>query len=462
MSPVCATVRDRARVGAPASAHRSARASVDVATGRGRWRVAAPLALLLAAGPVGAAAQSCDAALDAYCGEVRRIAARPDVQRAMAHIEASDGEAVAWLIELTQIPAPPFGEAARGRRYAELLRDAGADSVWTDVVGNVVALRRGTERGRRVALSGHLDTVFPEGTDVRVRQAGDTLLAPGIGDDTRGLVVVLQVLRSLAAAGIRTPDDLLFIGTVGEEGLGDLRGVKQLFGGGPRIDAFITVDGGSDAAVTHQALGSVRYRITATGPGGHSWGDFGVPTPIHVLAGLIARFEAAAVPIVATGPRSSFNVGRIGGGTSVNAVASEAWAELDLRSIDPRQLLRLDSALLATGEAVRAATPPDRRGRTVTLTFDRVGERPSAEISRDTPLVRRAAAATRLLGLEPAFGRASTDANVPISLGIPAIAIGRGGEGGGAHTPAEWWLNRDGTRAIRKALLILLAESGVR
>jgi tripeptide aminopeptidase len=430
---------------------------------RRRRRVAVPLAFLLAAAPAWpAAAQSCDEVLDAYCGEMRRIAAREDVQRAFAHIEASDAAAVAWLIELTEIAAPPFGEAARGRRYAEFLREAGADSVWTDVEGNVLALRRGTDRGRRVALSGHMDTVFPEGTDVRVRQAGDTLMAPGIGDDTRGLVVVLQVLRALVAAGIRTPDDLLFIGTVGEEGLGDLRGVKRLFGGGPRIDAFITVDGGSDAAVTHQALGSIRYRITATGPGGHSWGDFGVPSPIHVLAGLIARFETAARPIVAAGPRSSYNVGRIGGGTSVNAVASEAWAELDLRSIDPRQLLRLDSALLAAGGAVRAATPADGRGRSVTLAYDRIGERPSAEIPRDTPLVRRAAAATRLLGLEPAFGRASTDANIPIALGIPAIAIGRGGEGGGAHTPGEWWLNRDGTRAIRKALLILLAESGAR
>jgi tripeptide aminopeptidase len=404
----------------------------------------------------------CDPAADSYCAELQRIEGRPDIARAYAHIEATDAQATRDLIELTEIPAPPFREERCEQRSAELLHESGADSVWLDAEGNALGVRRGTRGGRTVVISGHLDTVFPEGTDVTVRQRGDTLFAPGIADDTRGLVVVLQVLRALVAADIRTPDDLLFVGTVGEEGLGDLRGVKHLFrDGGPRIDAFITVDGGSDATVTHQGLGSLRYRVTVRGPGGHSWGDFGAPSPIHVLADAIRRFDTEAAVLSARGPRTSYNVGQIGGGTSVNSIAAEAWLEVDMRSVEDAMLRSMDSVFHA---AMRAALEPfgGAGARALTLDIEQIGNRPSGATPRDAPLVRRAAAATRMLGSEPSFGRSSTDANVPIALGVPAIAIGRGGVGGGAHSPGEWWLNRDGTRAIRKALLILVAEAGLR
>src|SRR5690606_5459413 len=200
--------------------------------------------------------------------------------------------------------------------------------VWIDEVGNVLALRRGTGIPVTVGLAGHLDTVFPEGTDVTVRERGDTLFAPGIGDDTRGLIVVLHVLRALEHAGIRTAADVLFVGTVGEEGLGDLRGVKHLFReGGPRLNAFIAVDGGSDAGITNEALGSRRYRVTFEGPGGHSWGAFGTGNPVHALGRALFMFDTVAARFTAErGPRTSYSTGRIGGGTSVNSIPFEAWA----------------------------------------------------------------------------------------------------------------------------------------
>src|SRR5690606_41196040 len=233
---------------------------------------AAACALLVAAS---AQAQNRCEPSNEYCAEIARLVDDAAVRQAVMHIDAIDEQGMRDLVTLTEIPAPPFSEEERGVAFAVMLRDAGADSVWTDEEGNVIALRRGTGE-RVVALAGHLDTVFPKETDVTVKQRGDTLYAPGIGDDTRGLVVMLQVLRALEAADVETDANVLFIGTVGEEGRGDLRGVKHLFrDGGPRTDSFIAVDGGSEANITAQALGSRRYRVTFKGPGGHSWGAFG-------------------------------------------------------------------------------------------------------------------------------------------------------------------------------------------
>ncbi len=397
------------------------------------------------------------------CLEVTRIMERRDVQRAWEYIERTDERALDELIMLTEIPAPPFKEERRARRYAEMLREAGADSVWIDEVGNVVALRRGTKGGRTVAIAGHMDTVFPEGTDVTVRMRGDTLFAPGVGDDTRGLIVVLQVLRALEAAEIETEADLLFIGTVGEEGLGDLRGVKHLFrDDGPGIDAWIAVDGGGDDRIVHRALGSRRYRVTFRGPGGHSWGAFGLGNPAHALGRAIRIFDEAADTFTADGPRTSYNVGRIGGGTSINSIPAESWMEVDMRSVSQDRLTRMDSLFrahmqraLEEQNAVRRAGPP------LTVAVELVGDRPSGTVDPSTPLVRRAQAATRIFGAEPRLTISSTDSNVPISLGIPAITIGRGGEGGDNHSPDEWWRNVDGHRAIQRTLLVLVSEAGI-
>ena len=395
--------------------------------------------------------------------QVQAIAQNPAVQEAFRRVEALDPWSMERLVELTQIPAPPFGEAERAARYAELLLEAGADSVWIDEEGNVVALKKGRRSQRTVALGGHLDTVFPEGTDVTVRQVGDTLFAPGIGDDTRGLVVVLTALRVMEESGVETDDDVLFVGTVGEEGLGDLRGMKYLFReGADPIHAWIEVDGGGMDDLVSMGLGSVRSRITFNGPGGHSWGAFGLANPAHALGRGIRYFQDAADTLTRTGPRTSYNVGVLGGGTSVNSIPFEAWAEVDMRSESPASLERIETALLA---AMRAALDEEnalrRRGDALTVDLAKIGDRPSGEMDPENPLIQRAIAANAFFGASGQLRRSSTNSNIPIALGVPAVTIGRGGEGGENHSPGEWWINRDGHLAIQRAVLLVLAEAGL-
>ena len=402
------------------------------------------------------------AAHDPYCVELRKIVQNARVQRAMTHIEQTDAAAVRELITLTQIAAPPFKEAERGRKYAELLRAAGADTVYTDAVGNVVAVRRGTSRGRVVVLGGHMDTVFPEDTDVRVKQRGDTLFAPGIGDNTRGLIAMLQVLRGMVQANIRTQADLWFVGTVGEEGLGDLRGVKHLFrSGGPRIDSFIAVDGSSDEEITNAGVGSKRYRVTFNGEGGHSFGDFGAASPIHALGRAIHIFDEGARRFAAANTGTTYNIGRINGGTSVNSIAFQAWMEVDMRSDNKQRLDAIDSIFhVSMVRALNEQNAARSRGPELTLEARLVGDRPTGTTAANSPLVQRAITVTRYFGLTPKLDESSTDANVPIARGIPAITIGRGGESGNSHAPEEYWINAQGTRGIRRILLVALAEAG--
>ena len=395
--------------------------------------------------------------------EVRAIVARPEIRRALAIVRELETVAERELIELTEIPAPPFEEAARAARYADLLGRAGLDDVAVDEVGNVLALRPGSRDGETVAIVAHLDTVFPPGTDVTVRREGDRLYAPGIGDNTRGLILLLNVARALVRADVRTVADILFVGSVGEEGLGDLRGVRHLLrAAGPRVDRLIAIDGGSDSRVVNQALGSRRYRITLTGSGGHSWGDFGLANPAHALGRAIYYFDEAAARVVNGGPPTSYNVGRIGGGTSVNAVPHQSWAEVDMRSVEPSQLDRMDDVL--RGAVERAVDEHNRsrdRGKPLEVDVELVGDRPSGTVDPDTPLVRRALAVTRFLGLRPQLGAASTDANLPIAAGIPAVTIGRGGRGDGAHSLGEWWAGTDAHVGTERALLLLVASAGL-
>ncbi|HXV60720.1 MAG TPA: M20/M25/M40 family metallo-hydrolase [Vicinamibacteria bacterium] len=400
---------------------------------------------------------------DQYDVEIREIAARPKVREAFEIIVALEPQTERDLIHLTEIPAPPFMEDKRAARYAEMLREAGLESVTTDEVGNVLGEITGAEGGRTVAVVAHLDTVFPEGTDVTVRREGDRLHAPGIGDDTRGLVLVLTLVRALTRAEVKTKSNLLIVGSVGEEGLGDLRGVKHLFReGGPRIDEFIAVDGGSTERVLNHAIGSHRYRLTFKGPGGHSWGAFGLANPAHALARAIHFFDEEAAEFVISGPRTSYNIGRIGGGTSVNAIPFENWAEVDMRSEDPDQLEKIDAIFQrAVTRALEEQNERRRRGDPLTVEIQPVGDRPSGKVDPDTPLIQRALAATRFFGVEPELGSGSTDANVPIALGIPATTIGRGGAGEGAHSLHEWWSNEDGHIDIQKALLLVVASAGL-
>ena len=417
--------------------------------------------LLMLAGALLGVPSAGDAQEADYQDELAALAASPAVVRALRLVEERDARTMADLLALTEIPAPSFKEQARGDRFLRMLIDLGVDSAWIDTEGNVLGLRRGTGSDEVIAVSGHLDTVFPEGTDVTVRQRGDTLFAPGIADDTRGLVTVLALLRVLNEADIQTSANLLFIATVGEEGLGDLRGVKHLFrAGGPRIDSFMSIDGTGHESITHKGLGSHRYRVTVRGAGGHSWGDFGAPNPAHALGRAIDYLDLAADAITRSGPATSYNVGRLGGGTSVNSIPFEAWMEVDMRSESPESLTRIDDVFQrAMNRAVDEANAQRRDGDELTLDLELIGDRPSGEIAESDPLVQRAIAASLLLAIEPSLNRSSTDANIPISLGIPSITIGGGGEASAVHAPGEWFLNRNGTLGIKRALLIMLAQA---
>lgn len=395
--------------------------------------------------------------------EVAALKASEKIQEALAYTVNLDDRSIKDLIELTEIPAPPFAEGRRGQRFAEMLREAGLSEVTTDEVGNVIGRRPGRTGDRVIAYAAHLDTVFPEETDVTVRVDGDTLFAPGIGDNTRGLVVVLGVLRAMQHARIETEADVLFIGNVGEEGLGDLRGVKHLFReGGDQIDMLIAVDGGDPGRIVYGGVGSHRYRVTFKGPGGHSWGAFGTANPHHALGRAIALFDENAPIVTTAGEKTSYNIGRIGGGTSVNSIPFASWMEVDMRSGSQDKLDDIDAVLQAAiNDALIAENDARLEGPELTVEVERIGTRPAALSDIRSPLVQRAAAALRAVGVEPMLRISSTDANYPISLGIPAITLSRGGDGEGAHSPAESWTNVDGHQAMQIGLLTVLAEAGL-
>ena len=422
-----------------------------------RLAVVALLAAVLGA-PLAAQSQ------EDYDRQIEQLMNHPAVRSALDHIVETDDQTMDDLMTLTQIPAPPFMEEERGAAFLQMMIDLGVDSAWTDEIGNVIGLRRGSGTGEVLAIAGHLDTVFPPETDVTIRVSGDTLFAPGIADDTRGLATVLAVLRAMNEANIRTEADILFIGNVGEEGIGDLRGVKHLFrDGGPRIDHFISVDGTSPNGITHMGLGSHRYRVTFKGPGGHSWGAFGLANPAHALGRAIRYFQDGAAPYTANAPfRTSYNVGRMGGGTSVNSVPFESWMEIDMRSEGDETLEAVDAILQgAIQRALAEENALRTRGEPLTVDVDMIGDRPSGEVAVDHPFVEQAAAVTRALGLFPGFGRSSTDSNIPISMGIPAVTIGGGGQGFGAHSLDEWFRNEDGALGVQRVMLVVLAQVGV-
>lgn len=401
---------------------------------------------------------------DQYRAEVEMIRSDPQVQAAMAYLESIEADNLDLLIELTEIEAPPFKEAVRGARFAELLRSAGLDDVRTDEVGNVIGVRPGTRGTKIVAYSAHLDTVFPEGTDVTVRTEGERLYAPGIGDNTQGLVNALAVLKAMQQTNLQTEADVWFIGNVGEEGLGDLLGVKHLFrdDAPEKISSMIAIDGGSSARIVFGGVGSHRYRVTFKGPGGHSWGAFGMANPHHALARAIAIFDENAPSITSTGLKTTYSVGRIGGGTSINSIPFESWAEIDMRSIRQDRLDEIDAVLQA---AVVQALDEENAGRSagpeLTVDVTRVGKRPAAPGNANDSLVQKAMAATSAFGIQPVLGVSSTDANLPLSKGVPAVTMSRGGIGGNAHSPDEWWQNVQAYISMQIGLVTLLAEAGL-
>lgn len=397
-----------------------------------------------------------------YTKEIKKLGGQKAIQHALQIVDDIESETNSDLILLTEIPAPPFKETIRAEKFKSMLEDAGAEKVWVDEVGNVIGLRKGSEEGKVVVLDAHLDTVFPEGTDVTVRQKGDTLYAPGIGDDTRGLAMVLAALKAINKAEIKTKADILFIGSVGEEGLGDLRGVKHLFReGSDKIDSWISIDGGKIGRVNNAALGSVRYKAIFSGKGGHSWGAFGLANPHHALGVAIKEFSLQASEYTSKGPKTSFNIGRIGGGTSVNSIPFESWMEVDMRSVSADRLKEIDAIFLKSMRKAVDEYNASGIKDAISLELVKIGDRPSGETSIDNPLVQRAIAVSNYFNASPKLTIGSTNASIPISKGVPAITIGRGGKGGSAHALGEWWVNDNGAEAIKLALLLTLAEAGI-
>lgn len=385
----------------------------------------------------------------------------PALRPALAAVRANN----AWLLDqqvsICEIPAPPFKEAARAAELQRRFEALGLRNVRIDSEGNVIGERPGTGDGPTVVLSGHLDTVFPEGTNVQVTRTGTRFAAPGIGDDCRGLAVLLGVARALDEGKVRTAGTILFVGTVGEEGAGNLRGVRHLFEKELRgaVDYFISVDG-TGLGVTSRAVGSHRYRVTFTGPGGHSYGAFGMPSPLHALGRAIARISDLQVPRT---PKTTFNVGVVRGGTSVNSIAAEASMDVDLRSESAASLDAVDAEFrqaVSRALAEEQARWPSSSVR-LSVRIDTIGIRPTGAQSDTAHIVRVAVEAGRALGFTPRTGASSTDANIPISLGIPAITIDGGGRGRGAHSPDEWYDDgTDGYIGPQWALLITATLAG--
>ncbi len=385
------------------------------------------------------------------------------VQRAFAFIDHAAERFTAELIRVCEIPAPPFREHERGRYFAGRFAELGLSDVHTDSEGNVIGFYRGEAELPLIVVSAHLDTVFPEGTDVQVRRVGSRLCAPGIADNVAGLAGLIGLIQALNAGEIRLRGTVAFVATVGEEGEGNQRGVRHLFSEGKvagRVSAFISFDGPGVEFITHQALGSRRYRITLEGPGGHSWGDFGVVNPVHALGRVVAKLADYRAPVE---PRTTYNVGRIEGGESVNVIPERARMDVDLRSTSEAELARLEEFLLkainqaiAEENALRAAS-----GLRLRSDVKLIGHRPSGETPQNAMLVRMAVEASRALGVTPMLNRASTDSNIPISLGVQAVTIGIGGLSGDSHRLSEWYEPRGRETGYKRALLLTLAMSGI-
>jgi tripeptide aminopeptidase len=393
---------------------------------------------------------------------LRELLVSQQVREAFEFFEARSAEITDEHIAICSIPAPPFGEGARATHLCEKFRQYGLQDAQLDGEGNCVALRRGASLSPLLVVSAHLDTVFPPGTDFTVRRELSRLLAPGIADDGCGLAALIALLRALEACSIETEGSLLFVGTVGEEGEGNLRGARYLLTAGEwakRVDAFISFDGPGLERITHAALGSRRYRVRLKGTGGHSWGDFGAANPVHALGRAIARLASYPAP---TEPRTTFNVGRVEGGASVNVIPREAAMDVDLRSESAAELQRLDAFFR---RAAREATDDENAARRVNdppleLDLKLIGDRPSGETPPDAPIVRLAEEATRYFGCRPRLDRSSTDSNIAISLGIPAITLGTGGTSGNSHTLAEWYSPRGRETGLKRALLVMLGMVG--
>jgi tripeptide aminopeptidase len=383
------------------------------------------------------------------------------VIKTLEDIKADDERAFAEQKRITEIPAPPYKEKVRAEYFLKRLGELGFEGASIDSEGNVIALRKGSGGGRpKLVVSAHLDTVFPEGTDVSVKEKDGVVLAPGIGDDSRGLAALLSLIKSINANDVATVGDILFVGTVGEEELGNLRGVKALFRDHADIDGFISIDGLGITRVVNQATGSHRYEMIFRGPGGHSFQEFGLPSAIHAMGRAVAKISELQTP---ADPKTTFTVGTVTGGTSVNAIAAEARMAVDMRSDSTEELLKLEARLLDLVK--QAVAEENARWKTdkMTVEIKLIGDRPAGIVALDSPIVQATRRAVSVITRAPrvTFAGSSTDSNLAMSLGIPAVTIGGGGEGGNWHSRNEWYKPVDAWFGPQNALLTILALTGL-
>jgi tripeptide aminopeptidase len=393
--------------------------------------------------------------------DLEAILANPKIVKSLDDIKADDERTFAEQKRITEIPAPPFKEKVRAEYYQKRMQELGLKDAAIDAEGNVIALRKGSGGGRpKLVVSAHLDTVFPEGTDVTVKEKNGAIVAPGIGDDSRGLAALLSLIKTINENQIATVGDILFVGTVGEEELGNLRGVKALFRDHSDIDGFISIDGLGITRVVNQATGSHRYEFIFKGPGGHSFQEFGLPSATHAMGRAIAKISELQPP---SDPKTTFTVGTVTGGTSVNAIAAEARMAVDMRSNSEEELLKLEARLL---ELVKEAVADENarwKSDKMSVEAKLIGDRPAGIVPMDSPIVqatqRTVAAVTK--GPRPTFAGSSTDSNIAMSLGIPAVTIGGGGEGGNWHSRNEWYKPTNAWYGPQNALLTVLMLTGL-
>ena len=420
-----------------------------------------PLLLFAAACALAATApaQTADAG-----STVQHVVASKAYKNAAAALDSGHDQWVKDIIAITQIPSPPFKEQVRAKAFADMLRQRGLEA-GIDEEGNVLALRKGMKDGPVVVVSAHLDTVFPEGTDVTVKREGTKLMAPGVGDDSTGLATLLALVDAMNAAKVQTQSGILFVGTVGEEGRGDLRGVRHLFTKGAwkgKIGAFFSLDGSGLQDMTTGGTGSKRYHVVFKGPGGHSYGAFGIVNPMAALGTTITELYKLQVP---ADPKTTFSASVVGGGTSVNAIPAEVWLDVDMRSESADELAKLEKQFLSiVPKAVQAenAARSTKPGK-ISADPQPIGDRPAGHTDPNADVVRFAQAAYRAEGLEVETGTASTDSNIAMSLGIPAITMSRIAEGGRAHAPDEWIDTAKAPNVKLKRILLstILATAGV-
>ena len=393
---------------------------------------------------------------------VARLAELREVHEAFAWFRAHARDLEDIQLEVTSIPAPPWGESARSDWLKDCFERAGLCEVHQDELGNVFGLRQGSDANAPcLALSAHLDTVFPPDTPIKVRREGGKLHGPGISDNASGITALLAIAQALQATTIPTSAPILFIGNVGEEGEGNLRGMRHIFDQ-PKwfesIGALVALDGAGTDTIIAEGLGSRRYEVAIRGAGGHSWSDFGVPNPIVALARVIARFSRTTVP---ANPKTTFNIGTVRGGTSVNSIPQVATMRVDTRSASVEQLDRLEKALREAVKDGTGETKGHKKDEALIAEVAIIGDRPAAELPSNSHLLRVMRAVDAHLNNSARVQRASTDANIPLSLGREAIAIGAGGSGGGAHTVNEWYDPAGRDLGLKRILLLTLALAGV-